>query len=86
MNYICKLNLSLINIYLNRERVFYQLSVKYLKFELRDYDVFKNFNLIPASFNKQKIHRHMNESMNVFKKCDPDFSLERNKNIKSQFR
>ena len=76
---------NFINIYLNRERMFYQLSVKYLKFELRETNIFKNFNLIPVTFNKQKIHKRMIESMNTFKKCDPEFLLERNKKATSKY-
>jgi hypothetical protein len=40
-----------INILNKNQRMFYQLSSKYLKFELREANIFKNFNLIPATEN-----------------------------------
>ena len=40
-----------INIINKNQRMFYQLSSKYLKFELREANIFKNFNLIPATEN-----------------------------------
>ena len=39
---------NFLDIILNKERMFYQLSVKWLKFKLRGYDL-RNFNIIPSN-------------------------------------
>jgi hypothetical protein len=39
---------NFISILNNNTRMFYQFSSKYLKFELGDTKIFKNFKLIPA--------------------------------------
>ena len=53
--------------------MFYQLSVKYLKFELRDTIILKNFNLIPASSTRPKIYDEISESVKKIRSNDSSF-------------
>ena len=55
---------NFINVVKNKERIFYQLSVKYLKFLLKDFNL-TNFNIIPVADNKPLIYVRMS---NEFKK------------------
>ena len=58
------------NILINNERMFYQLSVKYLKFELRDTKILKNFNLIPANSKRPKIYNEISDSVKKIRSND----------------
>ena len=69
---------NFINIYLNNSRMFYQLGVKYLKFELRHLKIFTNFNIIPVTEKKPKIYNEIFESVKNIRSKDSDFF----KNIK----
>ena len=62
-----------INILNNNERMFYQLSLKYLKFELRDTKIFKNFNLIPACNKRPKIYNEISKSVKKIRSIDTCF-------------
>ena len=63
------------NILINNERMFYQLSVKYLKFELRDTKILKNFNLIPASSKRPKIYNEISDSVKKIRSNDSSFLI-----------
>ena len=58
----------------NYNRDFYQLSIKWLKFHLRDLGL-KNFNLIPFGDDKEipKVYHYMIECQNEFKNYDKIF-------------
>ena len=66
------------NIYLNNDRMFYQLSVKYMKYDLRHLNIFKSFNIIPTSDKRPDIYGKINASVSEFRSMDKDFF----KNIK----
>jgi hypothetical protein len=53
--------------------MFYQLSLKYLKFELRDTKIFKNFNLIPACNKRPKIDNEISKSVITIRSIDTCF-------------
>ena len=52
-----------INILNNNQRMFYQLSSKYLRFVLREANILKNFNLIPACVKRPKIYDEISKSI-----------------------
>ena len=58
----------------NYNRDFYQLSIKWLKFHLRDLGL-KNFNLIPFGDDKEipEVYNYMIECQNEFKNYDKIF-------------
>jgi len=62
-----------INILNNNERMFYQISSKYLKFELRETNIFKNFNLIPACNKRPKIYNEISKSVKRIRSIDSYF-------------
>lgn len=69
----------------NKDRMFYQLSIKYLKFQLREFGL-KNFNLIPGfcfnyhnNHNKQYFYKEMSDRVKKFRKSEPDFINKINK-------
>ena len=85
LNSVCirtKINTCLIqnfiNIYLNHERIFYQLSVKYMKYDLRHLMIFKSFNIIPTSDRRPDIYDKIHQCVVELKTIDKDFL----KNIK----
>jgi hypothetical protein len=53
--------------------LFYQLSSKYLKFELREANIFKNFNLIPACDKRPKIYDEISKSIKKIRSIDSCF-------------
>jgi hypothetical protein len=53
--------------------MFYQLGVKYLKFELRHLITFTNFNIIPVTDKKPNIYKKISESVQDFKENDSEF-------------
>ena len=53
--------------------MFYQLSSKYLKFELREANIFKNFNLIPACDKRPKIYDEISKSIKKIRSIDSCF-------------
>jgi hypothetical protein len=64
---------TFINISQNSQRMFYQLGVKYLKFELRHLIKFTNFNIIPVTDKKPIIYKKISESVQDFKENDSEF-------------
>jgi hypothetical protein len=58
----------------NYERTFYNLSVEWLKFEMKELNM-KNFNIIPYGGDKNmpKFYRKMIESVKEFRKIDKNF-------------
>jgi hypothetical protein len=75
---------NFINTILKKERMFYQLSVKYMKFNLREYEI-KNFNIIPTVTNNKRpnIYNEMSLRVKDYKIIDPLFKEKINK-IKSK--
>ncbi len=65
--------------------MFYQLSIKYLKFQLREFGL-KYFNLIQGfcfnsltNHNKQYFYKQMSDRVKKFRKSEPDFINKINK-------
>ena len=58
--------------------MFYQLSVKYMKYDLRHLNIFKSFNIIPTSDKRPDIYGKINASVSEVRSIDKDFF----KNIK----
>ena len=53
--------------------MFYQFSSKYLKFELGDTKIFKNFKLIPACTKWPKIYNEISKSVKRIRSVDSCF-------------
>lgn len=58
----------------NKDRLYYQLSVKYLRFNMRQF-INKGFNLIPGGLNGKipKYYQEMNKYIKNFKLIEKDF-------------
>ena len=75
---------NFINIYINNERMFYQLSVKYMKYDLRHLKIFKSFNIIPTSDRRPDIYDLIHDSIAEIKTIDQDFFKNIKKNTSKQ--
>ena len=76
---------NFINIFLNRERMFYQLGVKYLKFDLRHLKIFTNFNIIPTIERKPNIYNSISESIKIIRSNDSEFYKKMRKYSNSKY-
>ena len=64
---------NFINIFKNNTRMFYQLSVKYLKFNLRHMKILKNFNIIPAAHTRPEMYDKISQTVSEIISMDKDF-------------
>jgi hypothetical protein len=74
----------------NKDRMFCQLSIKYFKFQLREFGL-KNFNLILGfcfnshnNHNKQYFYKEISDCVKKFRKSEPGFINKLNKNDSKQ--